>query len=419
VVITGPVEAFSALFRLSETLRRLPLFTHVDRYLLGELLNELLLGLALFTLIGFFSDTFLDFLRDIQRLGIPMEVAFRILWLQLPGVIVLVLPASVFFATVMVLSRLNQSRELLAFQNAGLSLWRISLPIIAIGVLTTVINLWITNGWVPESYKEALTLKHTVLKKGPKPQEGKNFILTDYSENHQLKKLLFIGAIKNDRLENIILMNVTEDKDFQLLHAAEANWGQRTWNILRTNAYHLPHDSNIILATNIGAIQRDNPLELFFKEEKPQMQEQFRKQDLLPTPDGKLGMLGRIIFTAFSFPDLLDIAHVYERAGVSLPAKYYLKMWDKVTLPASTLIILMCALPLCLQPPRRVGDQGFVLALATLFGFYLCRAIIQAGAQALGLSPVGLMIASWLPIFFIGAFALFLMAKRSRPSEIR
>src|SRR5688500_15269517 len=94
----------------------------VDRYIFKQMLDYFLLGVVVFTLIAFFSDTLLKFIREIQKYGIPFTTLLTLIGMQLPRSIALVLPASAFLAVLMVFNQLNNQFEIIAFRMNGISL---------------------------------------------------------------------------------------------------------------------------------------------------------------------------------------------------------------------------------------------------------------------------------------------------------
>jgi lipopolysaccharide export LptBFGC system permease protein LptF len=389
--------------------------TTLDRYILKECLLELLIGVLLFTLIGFFSNTFLDFLQDVRKFGIPSDIAFYLLWLQIPSIIVLVMPASTFFACMMVLQRLNQYRELMALQTLGVSPWRVLRPLFLIGMVVATLSYGLTNHWVPDSYKQVLEIKSWLLEKGPRPKDSQHFILSDFNDKHQLEQLLYLGHVKDTRIENVLLMTLNDTQDTRLLHAASADWGDDNWHIQKANVYFLPQKAGTVVSNHLGVLEIPNPVKMFHKATERD-NSVFRKQDILAKPS--VDKIGRIVFTALSFQDMWDIAQTWQQKQVMLPPKFYLKMWEKVTLPLTTLALVLLALPLAMSAPRKRRDVGMVMAVLGILGFYLLRALVFSWAESTAwLGVLGLSVAAWVPfavMFLIGAILLQFKSKPSR-----
>ena len=66
--------------------RRLPL---MDRWLTGELLGPLIFGVAAFTAVTLSVGVLFELVRKVAEAGLPMAVAIQVLFLRLPGFLVL------------------------------------------------------------------------------------------------------------------------------------------------------------------------------------------------------------------------------------------------------------------------------------------------------------------------------------------
>ena len=121
-----------------------------DRYILSQLL----------TLFGFFSLVlvsvywvnravvlFDQLIGSGQNVGVFLELTV----LSLPNVIRLVLPMSVFAATVYVINRLSSESELTVMQATGFSPWRLGRPVLYFGLIVAVMMSALTHFLVPAS----------------------------------------------------------------------------------------------------------------------------------------------------------------------------------------------------------------------------------------------------------------------------
>ena len=101
----------------------------LDRYILKQVIEMFLMGVFVFTTIIFASDTFITLIKQIAKFGIPFKVAFIMILLNLPAVIVMTIPMGVLLATVMTLNRLSLSSEITVMRACGIGLNRIAKPI--------------------------------------------------------------------------------------------------------------------------------------------------------------------------------------------------------------------------------------------------------------------------------------------------
>jgi lipopolysaccharide export LptBFGC system permease protein LptF len=77
-------------------------FTILDRYIAKRLLDHLFLGIVVFTLVLFFSDALLDFMRHLQHYGIAWDISLTLVGLQVPRIVAMVIPMSALLSTLLV-----------------------------------------------------------------------------------------------------------------------------------------------------------------------------------------------------------------------------------------------------------------------------------------------------------------------------
>jgi LPS export ABC transporter permease LptF/LPS export ABC transporter permease LptG len=111
----------------------------LDRYLTREVLGPLSLGFLVYTFL-LLMQTLFRLAAMIIRRGVPAEQVGELLLLSLPNIVVLTIPMSFLFAILVASGRLAADSELIALRSAGISLYRLSRPIILLGALLTILN---------------------------------------------------------------------------------------------------------------------------------------------------------------------------------------------------------------------------------------------------------------------------------------
>ncbi|MGX9350346.1 LPS export ABC transporter permease LptF [Shimia sp. W99] len=114
----------------------------------------------LLTLFGFFSLVLVSvywvnravvLFDQLIASGQNATVFLELTILSLPNVIRLVLPMSVFAATVYVINRLSSESELTVMQATGFSPWRLGRPVLYFGIIVAVMMSALTHFLVPAS----------------------------------------------------------------------------------------------------------------------------------------------------------------------------------------------------------------------------------------------------------------------------
>ena len=375
----------------------------IDRYLWARLRSLWLLSLILFTLIVFFSDAFLDLLKELQRYGLPLSTIGGLVLLQLPAAFALALPPSTFIAVLMGLNTLNHQFELIAARANGVSLKRIAMPIVTFGLLVSLVDAVLVNAVVPACNQLADQLKIETLEKGIIPTGKSQFTLMDFDKEQRLEKMLYVGQVNKAGLSELTLVDVSKPKVMKLIQAAEGKAepnpegaGTARWIFNNANVYLVGKRNTVLVHNHVGTLTR---------------------QTLLGQSDELDKLKQHVNLYGLSFNQLKRFIKEKQTRQEAIPPKYWIRLWDKVTLPASALALVLVAIPLALTPPRQGGERGFVFAIAALFGFYVVRAIGLALAQAswMPLPPmVAIGLGSAIPVLILALLGLSLLQRKER-----
>src|SRR4051812_26258601 len=112
----------------------------LDRYLMTAILGPLSLGFLVYTFILLIRFLFQSAEMIIRR-GLPVSMVGRLLLMTLPNIVVLTLPMSLLFGTLIAVGRLSSDSELIAMRASGLSLLTLYRPILLLSGLLTLLNI--------------------------------------------------------------------------------------------------------------------------------------------------------------------------------------------------------------------------------------------------------------------------------------
>src|SRR6185437_993750 len=109
----------------------------LDRYLLRELLTWLFFCLAGFVLFCVSFDLIASLNKIQEHQLLPSDVAEMYL-VKLPGMMVFILPVALLVSLLIALTTHTRHNELTAMRAAGVGLWRLCVPYMAVGFLLSV-----------------------------------------------------------------------------------------------------------------------------------------------------------------------------------------------------------------------------------------------------------------------------------------
>ncbi|MFY9393886.1 MAG: LptF/LptG family permease, partial [Halanaerobiales bacterium] len=190
----------------------------IDIYIMKEVLLPYLAGVAIVTVIGLSS--FLFQLTDLIIVkDIPINVVLKLLFYQLPYIIVQSFPIAILFATLYGMSRLNRENEFTALRLGGISLYRLILPLIILGIVISGLTYYINEEIVPWTHHEAQNIIRINILKQPLPDVQDNVFFKGPEG-----RLFFVNKYKQEEglLERIIVYELPVDEDYPVIITARS-----------------------------------------------------------------------------------------------------------------------------------------------------------------------------------------------------
>ena len=172
----------------------------IDRYLFRQLLGPTLLATLAFSTVMLLGQS-LGFLDLIVKQGQSTAVFLKIILLNVPVVVSMILPITTFVAALVALNRLQTEQELVVCFAGGMSRWRVISPVLRLAVMAAIVSLTI-NLWVAplcqrifrdEITKARTDLASTLVQAGRFTQPSRG--LTVYAsevKNHDTLENLFL-----------------------------------------------------------------------------------------------------------------------------------------------------------------------------------------------------------------------------------
>lgn len=382
----------------------------VDRYLLKQLLDYFLLGVVVFTLIAFFSDTLLKFIREVQKFGIPFTTLLTMVGLQLPRSIALVLPASAFLAVLMVFNQLNNQFEIIAFRMNGISLWRLTVAPIVLGLFCSVSAYFLNDYVVPWCNIKTEQMKEQVMRSGSLPSNGNSFMYRTFDDHHNLVQLIYVSQYHGRELGDSTIIDLSKPDMMQVLQSRSGQWDpDQGWNLQNVNAYLVAKDRDQSSAGHLDSLLVNGLLNNAEANETKAEVQRRRAQGVDVNSEQQ------------TFSQFWTAIGRREATGRKVSISAYLKLWDKITYPLSCLVIILSAVPLAITPPRQNSNRGFTFAIIILFLYYQLDSIFSAMGRlkfydfgGLVTLPTYLAFLSWAPLAIMAMIGVILLQRKSR-----
>jgi lipopolysaccharide export system permease protein len=356
-----------------------------DRSLLREFFKFVALALlsvvAIYVLIDLFEE-----LGYFMNRKVPILILLQYYLYFSPSAIDLLYPVSFVLACFMVYGQLTRHRELAALQSAGVSTYRLFLPILVFGVVSIPVYFFgrecvtIPSSIALEDMKR-YKIEHRAAP-GGQSRKDMNYLADDgkvfYAQQFETK-----GVLRNFI---IVRFDRSRRRVVERIDGKEAVWQDGRWHAQGVNRRQFPTDTTELLAKYDSLVLEDiteTPQDFAFET---------RPVEQMP------------------LPQLTRYAERMRKAGYRTD-KEMVEVHYRYAYPLTGLILLIMALPLAVQLRR--GGVLLGLGLGMLFSFLYWCAIqgCRAFGQAAVLSP---FLSAWLPnwIFLLTGLALMPTVRR-------
>ncbi len=355
----------------------------IDRYLVREYLMYLGYGLG----VGAVLFVIVDLLQTLDRylrIKPPLLYILEHFVYRLPGALYEGLPVIVLVSTLFLFLTLSRQHELTALKAAGVSLYRVSLPIlllacgvsVAAGVFQeTVLPFLNSRGEEVDRVKIRGEL--------PRHLQRQTQIWYRSSESRFFRVDLLDPA--SQQMDGVMILEI--DRNFRLLNrldAVRAFWTPRGWEFERgTFREFAPDESVESVPFLLTSLELPETINDFIRIQKPA--------------------------DTMSFRELRAYMTKLQEGGHQV-RKYLIQLYSKLSFPLVHLIMALVAIPFALQWPRSGRVIGISLAIVIAMGYWLVNSLAMSLAKADLLPP---LLAAWTGnIAFAGlGLSLFLRAR--------
>ena len=350
--------------------RQLKKITILDKYILKQVVEVFIMGVFIFTSIIFASDTFITLIKQISLFGIPFNVAFLMIVLNLPSVVVLTIPMGILLSTVMTLNKLSLDSEITVMRACGVGLNRISKIIFMFAIVMCICSFVINETIVPVATKYSKDLALWSLSQKNVPNGKENFVFKELDKEGIMRRLFYVGNCEDKVLYNITVLDTSKKGTIQVLQADEGKTTPEGWDFKKGAVYTIREDGKVLNTT------------------------------LFDTSNVKFGLdltkqLNKNLAKEMNFTKLLAyIAKGLHNFEEEERNAIVIELFDKLALPVTTIVFVLVGVPLAITPPRVRYNRGFLFSILIIFAYYLIRALSISFGEA-GAMPA--FIAAWLP----------------------
>jgi len=356
----------------------------IDRYLLRQYLLFIGIGLLVAAAFSLMVDLLQSLDRFLRAKPAWIDIAQHFLYL-LPRELYKGLPLIVLVSTVFLFLTLTQHRELDALKAAGVSLYRASLPILAMALLISVGALLFQETALPAITERGIEVDRVKIRGSPPRHLLRQNQIWYRSSDRRFLRIGLLDPVARS-LDNLVVLDL--GPDFRLvdrLDVRRAQWTPRGWEMSGGV------ERRIDAANRFYSTTFDYRLDTM-----PEHIDDFLR--IQRHPD------------TMSFRELSAYVNRLREGGHQVRG-YLVQLHAKLSFPLVHVIMALVAIPFALASPRSGGRaMGVGIAIGISVGYWFVDSMALALARADLLPPA---LAAWTAnIIFAGlGTALFFSAR--------
>lgn len=360
----------------------------LDRYQLRELLTALgycLVGILIFWM----AFELLGEMEDIKRHDLGAWDVGAYLVHRLPLYLLLQIPVALLLSLLYALTQHARFQELVAMRAAGLSLWRIALPYLAVGFVLSLVLLYLNEYVVPDAAERAEAVLN-------RPKDG-----SDPSSKRWRLNLNFRDQ-PTGRIWSLRGFNV----DTTELRGAHIQWrgaeGGREELIAdrgrwEDGAWVFEGVTRFSFSTNAEAVAETMQTNRLVVADFPETPAHLRSEVKISR---MLGSLKRSRQVQLSLREIRTYQELHHQLAPQFDA--LLRTWfhDRLATPWTCLVVVLIAVPAGAAAGRRNVFVGVATSIFFAFAFFVVKEFSLATGAGGYLAP---WLAAWLPNLVFGA----------------
>lgn len=233
----------------------------LDRYILGQLLSAC--AFFAFILVAvYWINRALEIFNELAAYGQSSWVYLRLSLLTVPAVLDMVLPIACFAATVFVVNRLSNDRELVMLRSLGFSPYRMARPYWVFAFLMTGLSLVLSNVLAPsakwhferQSHEIRQNVSTKILRAGRfmHPAPNVTFFIENMSDEGELQSIFLSDASDPAQLtfytaDNAYFLMVNDVAQLVMTDGAVQSFDNTTQQLSVTQFTELSYDLSQVL----------------------------------------------------------------------------------------------------------------------------------------------------------------------------
>ena len=354
------------------------LLRRMDRHVTARLLATFLFILFSIYMI-FFIITVVEQLDNAIANKQPVSLVFRYILHTTPSILSLLLPVTLLTAVLLAYSWMSKNNEILAIQVSGVSVYRITLPALLLGLALSALAFHIQENLAPESNKKAeqvLNILHN-RERSTEVELVRDWVADDSGS------IFFYNHLDKSRNRLVRFNRLDLDDHLQITRRITAQYAH--WLDKRT-------------------LRAENGFIRTFEGDTPVSLERFPHMDMV-LPQGPDLFTRKISFSEYmNIKELRSfIAYLEKNHGDT--RQYRANLYQKMAFPLTSFVMVLLALPFSFSMGRKGAMHGIGIAVGASMIYWTTTGLANAFGAA-GILPAAL--SAFIPIILFLLVSLML-----------
>ena len=359
----------------------------LDRYLLRQFIGPYCFSILAFLILYWVLDLFThldDFIKNHTSWTILLQYCLT----EIPIVLVQISPLASVTAIISSLGRMGKFHELTALRSCGISWFRISLPLLSVGILITLTALLLGDKLIPQAMLITHSIKEEHLERESNQTESVIENVALYGTRNRMFYAKRYDPNEKILYDLIIFIDDNHHHPVAKIVAEKAEWiVNDKWKLYSCLAYQLGDGGEIL--------------------EKPVYYEE-RTMDLDETPQSFLKMESQIHFMRYE--QLENYIERIAMSGKNVTRRLMVELYSRIAFPFANLALIIIAIPIAILPfqQKKWLFTGISSCVTICLLFYFVNSLLISLGNA-GLLPPWL--SAWGANLLFAGIGVFLLQK--------
>ena len=326
----------------------------IDRYVTRQVFTSSLSAVAVLSVVLVLGKVFKELLNLLVNRDVPMDLIVSFIAYILPFSLTFTIPWGFLTGVLLVFGKMSAENELVALRANGVSVPRVTAPVFILGLVCTLICLWINVDVAPKAQRRMQEAVFHMATSNPLALFASDKVITEFPG-----RKIYVGRNEGKDLFNLLVYELNDEQlPMRVVYArrGELNTDLKEKQVLmklydarlEQRSEEAPNDLTKIQLANMGQTVFPIPLkELYEKNKKRQG------------------------------PSAMTVEEMLRNEAVKGTPEARTEMSKRFSTALASLAFALFAVPMAITAHRKETSVGFMLSITIAFVYFLLMILID------------------------------------------